>query len=268
VPAALDGAAVDYEIVLADGGSEDDTVAIARSAPKLRIVSRADSGIYDGMNKALAAACGEFVLLLNSDDLLLPGALGRAVVKLASRPDAAFLSAAVLSGLDPGQARVQRHAVALSAEGAMFGIPAINGRLLRTAFVRELAPIATTCGLAADREYLLRISRSGARGVAFDEPVYFYRRHEGSQTLAGGLAGRRRVYQAEARHAAHLLGNVENGSDLVGLARAAYAVASFKLRSSGAGFSIAQEPYTRATAADLARGLRLAWRWRGVLSGA
>lgn len=60
----------DFEHVLIDGASKDDTIAIARKmgTPMLRIVSEPDKGLYDAMNKGLKFARGRYLLFLNSGD--------------------------------------------------------------------------------------------------------------------------------------------------------------------------------------------------------
>ena len=63
----------DFEHIIVDGLSKDDTVAICRSYEeryrgRLRIISERDRGIYDAMNKGLRLATGDVVGILNSDD--------------------------------------------------------------------------------------------------------------------------------------------------------------------------------------------------------
>jgi glycosyltransferase involved in cell wall biosynthesis len=60
----------DSELILVDGDSSDDTVAIARqfADPRIRIVSEPDNGIYDAMNKGFGLYSGGAVGFLNSDD--------------------------------------------------------------------------------------------------------------------------------------------------------------------------------------------------------
>lgn len=63
----------DYEHIIVDGLSKDDTVAICRSYEgryrgRLRIISERDRGIYDAMNKGVRLATGDVVGILNSDD--------------------------------------------------------------------------------------------------------------------------------------------------------------------------------------------------------
>ncbi|TIL65973.1 glycosyltransferase family 2 protein [Mesorhizobium sp.] len=58
------------ELVVIDGNSSDDTLAIVRSYPQdqIRLVSEPDSGMYDALNKGLRLYTGDAVGVLNSDD--------------------------------------------------------------------------------------------------------------------------------------------------------------------------------------------------------
>lgn len=66
----------DFEHLIIDGASTDDTLAVARrySTPGLRILSEPDKGLYDAMNKGLRMARGKYVLFLNAGDRLATGA--------------------------------------------------------------------------------------------------------------------------------------------------------------------------------------------------
>lgn len=60
----------DYEHIIQDGASRDTTLEICRrfSTPRTKIFSERDSGIYDAMNKAMAAARGKYLIFLNAGD--------------------------------------------------------------------------------------------------------------------------------------------------------------------------------------------------------
>lgn len=63
----------DWEHIIIDGGSKDETLDIIREMEpryggRLRYVSEKDRGIYDAMNKGILMATGDVVGLLNSDD--------------------------------------------------------------------------------------------------------------------------------------------------------------------------------------------------------
>jgi glycosyltransferase involved in cell wall biosynthesis len=65
----------DFEVVLVDGGSTDETLDIANSfAPalggRLVIHSGPDQGVYDAMNRGVAMATGAWLLFLGGDDTL------------------------------------------------------------------------------------------------------------------------------------------------------------------------------------------------------
>lgn len=64
---------IDFEHLIIDGGSKDDTLEIIkeyepRYKGRLRWISEPDKGLYDAMNKGIRMATGEVVGILNSDD--------------------------------------------------------------------------------------------------------------------------------------------------------------------------------------------------------
>ena len=63
----------DWELIIEDGLSKDDTLSIVREYEplckgRMRIYSEKDNGIYDAMNRGIARATGEIIGILNSDD--------------------------------------------------------------------------------------------------------------------------------------------------------------------------------------------------------
>lgn len=60
----------DFEHIIVDGASSDNTIQIARNAGDQRLVihSESDKGLYDAMNKGLGMARGQYVLFLNAGD--------------------------------------------------------------------------------------------------------------------------------------------------------------------------------------------------------
>jgi len=67
---------VDVEIIVADDGSTDDSREILASyAPRVKSLLQARQGQATAFNNGLAAATGDIVCLLDSDDVFLPGKL-------------------------------------------------------------------------------------------------------------------------------------------------------------------------------------------------
>ena len=78
------------ELIVIDGGSEDGSKAIIEKyAPQLSYwQSQKDAGQTDAINQGFARAKGEVLAWLNSDDILYPGAVGKAVEVLQRYPEA------------------------------------------------------------------------------------------------------------------------------------------------------------------------------------
>lgn len=65
----------DWEHIIIDGASGDDTLTIVRQnepqyANRLRYISEKDDGIYNAINKGIDMATGDVIGILNSDDIL------------------------------------------------------------------------------------------------------------------------------------------------------------------------------------------------------
>lgn len=62
----------DFEIIIMDGLSTDNSLAIAMEFQdsRIKIYSESDTGVYDAMNKAIGKANGEWLYFLGSDDEL------------------------------------------------------------------------------------------------------------------------------------------------------------------------------------------------------
>ena len=73
IPSVLRQTNKDFEYLIIDGGSTDETIDIVKSyesefSGRLKWVSEKDQGIYDAMNKGIKMASGDVVGILNSDD--------------------------------------------------------------------------------------------------------------------------------------------------------------------------------------------------------
>ena len=100
----------DFEIVVVDDGSTDDTVECARSFatdPRVRVISQHNKGPSAARNAGVAAARGLYASMLDADDLWLPEYLEVMGGALDANPDApfAYTDAWVL---DDGTGRIRR----------------------------------------------------------------------------------------------------------------------------------------------------------------
>jgi glycosyltransferase involved in cell wall biosynthesis len=89
----------DFEFVVVDDGSTDETPSIlqsyARADPRLRILRGAGRGIVAALTQGIAAARGRLIARMDSDDIALPTRLQRQVAFLNARPDIQAVGSAI-----------------------------------------------------------------------------------------------------------------------------------------------------------------------------
>jgi len=167
----------DYEMLIIDGASTDDTLAIVNRASiaALRVFSEPDKGLYDAMNKGIARARGKYIMFLNAGDSFADDTvLARLALLAADNP-----------GVIYGQTQLvdaQRNVVGkrhLSAPKRLTAKSFMNGMVVcHQAFVvrRDLVPnYDLQYRLSADYDWCIRVLRkSPANAYAGKAPIISY----------------------------------------------------------------------------------------------
>lgn len=87
----------DYEYIIVDGKSEDNTLAVIKKVrdeypdKKVKFFSEPDKGIYDAMNKGIRLASGEWVCMMNAGDRFASNTVLRNVFQMPIDENIAFL---------------------------------------------------------------------------------------------------------------------------------------------------------------------------------
>jgi len=173
------------EVIVVDDGSTDSTPAIA-SRPGVRYLRQDNQGLAEARNRGLYASQGAYVVFLDADDRLMPGALAAGVACMTANPECALVY---------GRYRlIDATGSPLPAEDH----PAIDTEyyieLLRTNFVGHFAAtmfrrvvFETVGGFSArfagaeDYDLLLRIARAFPIG-RHSRLVSEYRRHDSNMS--------------------------------------------------------------------------------------
>lgn len=78
----------DFEVIVVDDGSTDDTWAILHAYPQIHVVRQNHQGVSAARNAGILRAGGSFVAFLDSDDLWFPKKLSAQLAFFHENPDA------------------------------------------------------------------------------------------------------------------------------------------------------------------------------------
>ena len=94
----------DFELVAVDDGSKDSSLAILKDYeakdPRVKIVSRPNTGIVGALNDGILASGGDLIARMDSDDISLPPRLAKQVAFLDSHPQHVLVGSQVML-IDP-----------------------------------------------------------------------------------------------------------------------------------------------------------------------
>ncbi len=87
IESVLSQEGVEVEHIITDAGSTDETLDVLNRYPQLKWTSEPDGGMSDGINKGFRQATGDWLMWLNCDDFLLPGALKKVADFISEHPE-------------------------------------------------------------------------------------------------------------------------------------------------------------------------------------
>lgn len=183
---------VEWEHLVQDAGSTDETAAVLAEFPHAQVVREKDAGMSDGINRGFRRATGDWVMWLNTDDYLLPGALEQVARFAAQHPgvdviygDVEFVDA------DKRHLRFKRE------HEFNFNVLLFYGCYIQstaTFFHRRIIEaghlLDVDYRVCMDFEYYVRLARLGYRFAHLPEVLAAFRWHE-TNTSATQLERRR-----------------------------------------------------------------------------
>lgn len=88
----------DFELIVVDDGSTDDSIKILQTCrdPRVRVLANSRNlGIPQTLNRGLDASCGVYVARMDADDISFPQRFERQVVHMDTHPEIGLLGTAV-----------------------------------------------------------------------------------------------------------------------------------------------------------------------------
>jgi len=90
----------DFELIAIDDGSTDQSLSIlkkfAAEDPRVRIISRPNTGIAGALNDAISQSSGEFLARMDADDISLPQRFEKQIAFMREHPEVVLLGSRVL----------------------------------------------------------------------------------------------------------------------------------------------------------------------------
>ena len=188
-----DQSIANYEVIIVDAGSSDDTLAVAGRYSKVRIIVQQSSGLSSAWNEGIAAARSELVAFLDSDDLWAPRKLELQAAYLAEHPDIELVATRMRFFLSPGEGLppAYRDPGLLDTEHSSF-FP--GNVLVRRRLFDALGGFDPELAIAGDMDWFARIQDLHIATHVLPETLYFKRLH-GRNLSHGPLA--RQVWTRE-----------------------------------------------------------------------
>jgi glycosyltransferase involved in cell wall biosynthesis len=190
----------DIEYIIVDPGSVDGSREIIESyGSKIIKIFERDDGAADGLNKGFSVSTGDILYFLNSDDLVLPGALSFAVDFFKKNPLTDVLHGA--GYIIDGDGNIQKYIRATRFGVDLYLYGCVN--LLQQSFFFRRSAFERTSGfnrknrVCWDGELFLDMKLAGAKFKAVSKPLGVFRIYPGTITSAAEHANKLRLAHKE-----------------------------------------------------------------------
>jgi glycosyltransferase involved in cell wall biosynthesis len=181
---------LELEYIVVDGGSTDRSLDLIRSFGSAvnRLIVEKDTGPANAINKGLAAATGDVLAWLNSDDFYQPGALARVADFMASRPGLALCFGHCPIFDENGREiriGITRFKEMFFPFSCRFMIQCINyisqpAMFFRRSAFEKAGPLREDWKCAWDYDFILRLWKQGGASAVPNPPLAGFRWHESS----------------------------------------------------------------------------------------
>jgi glycosyltransferase involved in cell wall biosynthesis len=172
-----------FEHIILDGGSKDNTLEILKKYPHLRWISEKDNGQSHALNKGLAMATGEIIGWLNSDDFYEKNVFGEVAASFSS-PDVSWVKGDIILLNEQKNTAVQICSNAFSFESIKKGKPwevAQPGTFFTRVAALGAGGFDESLYMAMDGDLWIRLAKISAPVIAHKTWAYF-RVHENQKT--------------------------------------------------------------------------------------
>lgn len=215
----------DFEVIVVDDGSKDDTANVARAAlaefkGPWTVISQTNVGLPAARNAGLKATNADWIQFLDADDFLAPEKL-ELQLNAAARlePDVACVSSRwrevaidgnvirTVRDVDCSTFSERPHELEVLAKGPLL---TLGQSLFRRDWIVEVGGFDPLLRVDEDQDFYLKLARIGARQIIVpsDAPLFFVRQQQ--KRRLGGAGARWPAVDLTEQFVGHLL-RITNG---------------------------------------------------------
>jgi len=191
IQSVLDQTFPDFELVVVDDGSTDDTPEVLAGFLdlRLRVIRQANSGLSAARNTGLRESSAPLVTFLDADDLFLPNKLAVLGAFLESHPQVGLVSGGMQFVDKDGRLLGQKAAApaSLALSELLLGNPLpVGGVLLRRVWLDRVGVFDESLRACEDWDLWLRMASAGCQLAWVEQAMVAYRIHPEQMTQESG----------------------------------------------------------------------------------
>lgn len=189
----------DFEFIIVDDGSQDDTLSIIRHYAscdnRIVVIKKENTGLADSLNVGIRLARGEWIARLDADDICEPTRFEKQIGVARNNESLVFIGTGLTIIDASGQPssiyhypKTHHQLVRHLQKARKF--PAHSTAFYRTSVVQSIGGYRPRIHRAQDRDLWLRLSELGEL-ACLDEPLVRVRKHENQ--ISHDESGRRQI---------------------------------------------------------------------------
>jgi glycosyltransferase involved in cell wall biosynthesis len=175
----------DFEFIIVDDGSKDETLSIVRRAAeqdsRIVIIAKPNTGLADSLNVGIHQARGNWIARIDADDLCEPTRLGKQLATVLANPELVFIGSGLKEIDENGCEKMtysypSGHKLLLQNLTSQRKFPPHSSAFYSTKIVREIGAYRPRVRRSQDADLWMRLAEVGEI-ACLDEPLVKIRKH-------------------------------------------------------------------------------------------
>lgn len=189
----------DFEFIIVDDGSEDDTLSIVRryasKDDRIVVIAKTNTGLADSLNVGIKRARGEWIARLDADDVCEPARLEKQVQAALNNSALVFIGSGLVVIDEQGRISSTHHYPTMHGElvenlKTARKFPAHSSAFYRSDAMQSIGAYRPRIRRAEDWDLWLRLSEIGAL-ACLEAPLVRVRKH--ADQISHDESGRRQI---------------------------------------------------------------------------